>query len=521
MEDALGLVQQADAQGTSLYEHLTKLITALAAQQKPVDIAALSLQIKNATFALDIPKEIIPVGKDAKTKTILSVLNKIVSLYKIPPSAPLPPVKEVKEPPKDDDGNPIPSPLHYPLLPSDLPPPPQDLQRDGYMLSWAGVDMGDDYMAALSLSIRELSVKKDLSQVRLFGKINGTSKDYYILEAACPPALIESDKKRVAAEHKAALENKTPYAEMDHSESWGQGVNGFVYYVSNTAVAKAEDWVMLPRLNGAWIRTSRKSRRFFTGNLNARVGGYPSFPWGEAAYLRARIAEIAHECSLAPAGMWAKDDEVEGANVIKVSDGFEPKLASDLCGEAFGENWEHIMPALREGKEVKGVNNGGRVTKWTPPQLPEDAEPVEGWYTPDDDDEEYSEDIVRNLAEEKTKLPGFVNKEKEPLSPWTAALCTTMGYFPEKAEGAVAAIRSLHWPGALCASDGKSFVNIYVGTGQPRIAKYYSPPPPPKVLGEFQKPAGDDEGDAKPNPNGLVEQKDPRPPAPEGEAEGE
>eukprot|EP00465_Bigelowiella_longifila_P012548 CAMPEP_0185277596 /NCGR_PEP_ID=MMETSP1359-20130426/58963_1 /TAXON_ID=552665 /ORGANISM="Bigelowiella longifila, Strain CCMP242" /LENGTH=179 /DNA_ID=CAMNT_0027871763 /DNA_START=27 /DNA_END=566 /DNA_ORIENTATION=+ len=179
------------------------------------------------------------------------------------------------------------------------------------------------------------------------------------------------------------------------------------------------------------------------------------------------------------------------------------------------------MPALREGKEVKGVNNGGRVTKWTPPQLPEDAEPVEGWYTPDDDDEEYSEDIVRNIADEKTKLPGFVNKENEPLSPWTVAMCTTMGYFPEKAEGAVAVIRSLHWPGALCASDGKSFVNIYVGTGQPRIGKYYSPPLPPKVLGEFQKPAADDDGEAQPSPNGLVEQKDPRPPAPEGEAEGE
>uniref|UniRef100_A0A7S3ZE21 Radial spokehead-like protein n=1 Tax=Lotharella globosa TaxID=91324 RepID=A0A7S3ZE21_9EUKA len=547
MEAALASLQQADAEGQTLYQHLAKLIIELSKQDARTAknaVEKLSLKLRDSTYKLVVPKEVATMEREPSTVATLKQLNAIVSLLKVPPSVKLPPKREYKAPvAAEGEEEPAVPPIHYPKLPGDRPVPMQDLSGDMGLAIWAGCNIGSDNVTLLSLAMRELAVKHRLEQVRFFGKVSGTQKDYYIIECACPPEFVAEDKKRVGEEIKKAKAAKTPAAELDHSEQWGTGVNAFAYFVATDPGATVEGWTMLPRCQPVWIRTARSMRRLFTGYLEGRVGGYPHFPWGEAAYLRARIAEISHSCLVAPSGAFVKDEELEDANAIKINDEYFQQASQAEPGDdvkkpenlwvrdeerakeahapvanvaSSAENWTHIMPALREGKEVKGINNGGRVTKWAPPPVEEGEEPDENAYTPDDDDEEYPEDILRSLEADQSKLSSL-KTEDGALPPWKFTLCTTLGRFPEKSRNAVVACQSLEWPGAVCTSNGVQFCNIYIGDGMPRIETFYSPPVPPPVSSEFEVPSEDPE--APKVPNGISELKDPRVPKEEEKAE--
>ncbi|GAB5358577.1 hypothetical protein AAMO2058_000470300 [Amorphochlora amoebiformis] len=546
MEEALACVSRADGRGQTLRDHLARLVIALKDKDEKKtksEIEKISISLKETTFTLPVPKEIPSVMREEGVQTIIKNLSKLVTLCKVPPSTPLPPPPEEKEVKNLEEGeDELPPTIeHYPWRNGDTQASTQDIEGDSTFLSWAGVSLGSDTTAMLALSVRELSVKKQTKQARFFGKIIGLKADYYIVEAACPQSLIDSDQARVAAEAKAAKQNKTTYAELDHSEPWGVGVNQLIYFATNSPTATAEEWTMLPRVQPLWIRTARETRRFFTGNLSARVGGYPYFPWGEAALLRARIALIAHSCSLAPAGYFVPDDEVEeGVGAIMYNAEYveeEVKKAEDLWIPnddkndpanlvpdvmASAANWTHILPFIRMGSDIKGVNNGGRVTAWTPVENDEDedqqeqTEDVGEQYNPEDDEEEVPEEILRTLEEDKSDFTYLVNEEGDPLPPWKFEVCTAMGKFPTKVPNAVIAAHSLVWPGAVCISNGTQFCNIYVGNGQPRLPTFYSTPAPPVILDEWKDPNEEEqEEDAPPIPNGLAEKKDPRVPKPD------
>lgn len=538
MEHARAFVQKAEFQGYSLHDHLAKLIIGLSKQDAKTaknTIEDLSLKLKQARCPLSLPKEVVIDPSSAEKQQLLAALNQIAALAKPPINISLPPLPadEKAAPGAEGEEAAVP-PVHYPLRAGDRTPANQDIIGDAQMLAWAGMDLGSETVAKISLAVRELSVKNGLPQSRFFGKILGTKKDYYIIECGCPASLVAQDAKRVAAELKEAKENKTPVSQLDASEPWGEGVNGFVYYVSNDPAAPASGWSLLPRAMPFWIRTARETRRFFTGDLQASVGGYPHFPWGEAAYLRAQIAQIASECTIAPNGTFAKNEEVEGVAPapIKFNDeykGEERKKPEDLWVRddekakephaplanvaSSAANWQHIMPAIRKGKEVKGVNNGGRVGKWVPPAKGEDEEPNENDYNPEEDDEEVPEDILRGLEADKSVLPQFKGEDGEGTPPWKFTLCTSFGKFPEKRRHAIVAASSFEWPGALCVSNGATFCNIYIGSGHSRLASNYSPPLPPAVQDEFAPPKSEDE-EAQPPANGIEEQKDPRVPEP-------
>ena len=55
----------------------------------------------------------------------------------------------------------------------------------------------------------------------------------------------------------------------------------------------------------------------------------------------------------------------------------------------------------------------------------------------------------------------------------------------EGAEGGLAVVRSLRWPGACTVGFGKRFANVYVGYGHRFAAAAYAPPAPADVQGEF------------------------------------
>ena len=69
--------------------------------------------------------------------------------------------------------------------------------------------------------------------MRLWGKIRGTEKDYYVAEGKVEAAEGGEEGGQLA----------------EDAEARGTGVNAFVYWVTNTAMCGVESWTQLPDLN--------------------------------------------------------------------------------------------------------------------------------------------------------------------------------------------------------------------------------------------------------------------------------
>lgn len=118
--------------------------------------------------------------------------------------------------------------------------------------------------------MKALSGKDNISTLRLFGKINGTQSDYYIVEA--PNG--EGEEPAAEEEEGAVVEKEAP----------GVGVNKFVYYVAANAF---DSWKKLPDVSPAEIDMSRKIKVLLTGDLERDIITNPFFFGKEKNYLRA------------------------------------------------------------------------------------------------------------------------------------------------------------------------------------------------------------------------------------------
>ena len=58
-----------------------------------------------------------------------------------------------------------------------------DIQSDNKRLyQWAGIDIGTYNCMLLQKTLKSLAVSGEASSLRLWGKIKGTQKDYYVIE---------------------------------------------------------------------------------------------------------------------------------------------------------------------------------------------------------------------------------------------------------------------------------------------------------------------------------------------------
>jgi radial spoke head protein 4A len=228
---------------------------------------------------------------------------------------------------------------------------------------------------------------------------------------------------------------------------------------------------------------ARLFRRLLTGNLDAAVPSYPPFEGTERNLLRAQIARIAGATSISPDGYYDLSEEGDAVTPAEaealIERGF-PKVSSDLKDP---EGWKH---------HIADLNRLGRVTA-LPAEEGEDGEPIE------------PEDPV-----EPTPLYDTIKPED-----WTFRMGP--GGVGASIYSVVVA-RSKLWPGAIAATAGRRFVNIYVGSGLSYIPEAYSPPLPAAIQTEWTAPV-DEEGGA------LIENadtmQDPTPPKAEGEEEEE
>ncbi|CAM9551581.1 unnamed protein product, partial [Laminaria digitata] len=83
-------------------------------------------------------------------------------------------------------------------------------------------------------------------------------------------------------------------------------------------------------------------KRYFTGNLDASVPGYPPFPGTEINLLRAQIARITAGVCVSPSGFFEADEDAEPVS-IKVAEDEAinevfPKAVEDLMAP---DGWVH------------------------------------------------------------------------------------------------------------------------------------------------------------------------------------
>lgn len=169
-----------------------------------------------------------------------------------------------------------------------------DILGETQLLKWGGVDLGDETMYQLVLSIQNLATQNDLTNVRLFGKILGTQADYYVVEAQMNDYPEEEDD----VDEDGNVVNP-------QKEVFGEGLNLYVYYACNSPTGA---WTRLPAVTPDMLILSRSMRRFFTGDLTKPVFGFPRFPYGEAAYLRTTIARICATTVVCPTGFYIYDE---------------------------------------------------------------------------------------------------------------------------------------------------------------------------------------------------------------------
>ena len=188
----------------------------------------------------------------------------------------------------------------------DEPAPVQDLADEANYLEWAGVNLGREEAFRLSLALKHLAASVPVTGLRFWGKILGTAGDYIVAEG-----VLGGEEGEEARDSNGVL-----------IENPGEGANKFTYFVCSYAGGA---WTKLPNVTPEQVVVARQIRRFFTGDLDAAVGGHPPFPGTERNYLRAQIARISAASTLSPSGYYVAGEDEEQFN-INVNE--EVRLAS-------------------------------------------------------------------------------------------------------------------------------------------------------------------------------------------------
>lgn len=300
-------------------------------------------------------------------------------------------------------------------------------------LEWAGVGVDAEEAHRIDQALIALAAVEDVKALRFWGRIQGRSSDYYIVEG-----------------------EPTTYPDTPDSpelEVGPLGANKYSYYVSSV-VGGPENFTKLGPVTAAQLKIAPLIRRYVTGDLNAPVGGHPAFPGNEAQYLHAIIAHITAATSVCPADTFVAgegDDDAEfrtQENNITVAE----ELSVDLDALTAPGGWSHFVP---------GINADGRCKNYIPRTW--DAEEKAFQPNPNEDAPE-EQAAIRELDE---------GEEEDPN--WTAT-----------GAGRQRAVKSTVWPGAVSVASETTFTNYYNGFGIPRPQpKQYVPVFPGNLSAEF------------------------------------
>ncbi|CAK9808035.1 Radial spoke head protein 4 homolog A [Anthophora plagiata] len=379
-------------------------------------------------------------------------------------------------------------------------------------------------MVLLNLSIRKLIAKAPVENVRFWGKILGTPKNYYIVEADLQAEELNRRLERIAEEEerkreleqakaeeaKRAAEEAAETVEREKAEdaeeaeeeeekeeglklvypplpthSWepppevpperiGTGVNVKVYFVCNEP--GLDKWIELPPVTPQQIVIARQIVRYCTGNLDTPLYTFPPFPGTEKNYLRAQIARISATTQVSPIGFFTFGgggdeeeelmEEMEEGGVLAENVHYDPLPLKDLIDPSM-VNWCHHAPyILKQGRIV-----------WWNPKSDEERLPEE--EVEEEEEEEEKTEVEREIGPPML-TPLSEDAIVDSIIPWTINQSTRV-----QPDQAVALIRSNIWPGAFAFACGRRYANVYIGWGHKYIAYNYTPPVMPPVEDQY------------------------------------
>ena len=144
----------------------------------------------------------------------------------------------------------------------------------------------------LKKSIVDLVSKTGASQARLWGKIRGTKKDYYIVEGH-----VEKGEGDEEADPDAEGRGAGNALEI-------KGINEYVYWAANNAYGP---WTQLPDLKPKDIMNARGIKHTFCGDLDAKIFTNPFFlknllSCAQLSSLRCSECPLSYECISTSAG---------------------------------------------------------------------------------------------------------------------------------------------------------------------------------------------------------------------------
>lgn len=282
----------------------------------------------------------------------------------------------------------------------------------------------------LQKALKGLAASAEAQNLRLWGKIKGTQKDYYIIEGVS---------------NQGSGESEDPAMEPRGAE----GINKFAYWVANTP---AGPFTVLPDLTADDMRAAKEIKVLFTGDLSRKIMTNPFYFKTEKEYLRVVIARISFSTTLVPKGVYKTTED--NANEIEENLGEETQKVTvpttdEMCKAA---NWVHF---------TKNVLKCNRLTHQEP--VLEDPEA--------DIEEEKKKIEARDPYEPRLKPITKDAKVKGGYSAWSIRQHgDTTVYAPANPAYAlqnysVVVVKCNFWPGAYTFFSEGQWSQIYVGDG--------------------------------------------------------
>jgi len=396
-----------------------------------------------------------------------------------------------------------------------------DLMSLYNLFEWAGLSLGKEETFLINASMQRLMLDKGLKSMRFWGKINGTKKNYYIVEADQKE---EDDDDEVYGEddlvnpeeEEGNLENENNENEKENNENENEnegdenevqesqieepeypvpkikikkpntlskeiksGINKYVYYVCNYV---GGPWYKLADVIPEKLQLSRKIRKYFTGDLNHEIISYPPFEGSEAQYLRCQIARISAATTICPTGYYVFDTEdgepedTEGPQPIIVNTEFEALTNDQLLDIS---NWVHHVPyILPQGR-----------TSWENPfGSEEDEENEEEGSEEEGSEEENESERVEPETGPQLLSPISQDEENDDIPSWVSRFCsrTLAPQFNP------VCISSTRWPGAHTVALSDKFSSIYIGDGMKcygntYLSAFHIPQPLTTIMSEYQE----------------------------------
>lgn len=355
-EEAKQYLRREDEDGSSLYEHLSRVLTKIIVE-KPANangmFETISRELRSGPHLLQgiqLPVEGDIQGKPEKSLAQLEWCETISKLYEE----------------QQGEGS-------YP-----------ELLGEAEVFERAGVGLGkseDTYRLYLALKSKAMA---DGLNLRFWGKIVAHSGDYFVAQSE---------------------ENPEPPSEEDIDKIEGvEGANKYAYWVCKFP---GDEWVRLPNVTPEAIVVARSIKRFFTGNLDSPVPSHPPFPGGtEAHLLRAQIARITSECFISPRGFYEKDEESAKNALRKVEEIEEYVSIEDLKDPG---NWNHHELPINTNGRCNQVPPSGEDDEEAAAQDEEDAAPLLAPASREDDGEAWRIDVCPGdsiVVAKSLKWPG-------------------------------------------------------------------------------------------------------------------